>query len=168
MKTKLQSSFSVSIILTLASTLNLLQSASGSICSGSNDSPNWYGAVGYPPYFTNSVSERCPQKYPLSRCEQSAVMIDGTSNFTTDETGDDVCTPNGDCFPTKQNCNDTLVCSDLIKLKDELMQGGHNIVCRHEKTFWQQNTGEAKNCQVNVNCLDPEVKATQRQLQPLG
>jgi len=96
------------------------------------------------------------------------VMMDGSSDFATDDTGAEVCTPNVDCRPTKQNCNDTLVCSDLINLKDELTQGGHNIVCRHEKTFWEQYTGEVKNCHIQANCLDPEVKATQRQLQPEG
>jgi len=146
----------------------LLPVALGSVCTGNNISPNWYGAVGYPPWFTNDSSENCPQKYSLSRCEQSAVMKDGTSNFTISDTGDEVCKPNGDCSPTKQNCNDTLVCSDLVQLKDELAQGGYNIICRHEKTYWSQYTGEAKNCHVNVNCLHPDVKATQRQLQPLG
>ena len=72
------------------------------------------------------------------------------------------------CFPTKQNCNDTLVCSDLVNLHDELANGGHNIVCRHEKTYWQQYTGEVKNCHLNANCMDPQIKDTQRQLQPLG
>ena len=141
---------------------------SASICSGINASPNWYGSVGYPPYFTRDVPEKCPQKYKLSRCEQSAVMMDGTSNFATNEDGAEVCTPNKDCFPTKQNCNDTLTCSDLVSLKDELMNGGHNIVCRHEKTFWQQYSGEVKNCHIDANCLDPNIKSTQRQLQPYG
>ena len=166
MNERSQLSFLSSGILLLAVTL--LPIADGSICAGNNVSPNWYGMVGYPPYFTNSESERCPQTYSLSRCEQSAVMKNGSSNFTVDDSGDEVCTPTGDCFPTKQNCNDTLTCSDLVKLKDELMQGGYNIVCRHEKTYWQQYTGESKNCHVNNNCLDPEVKKTQRQLQPLG
>ena len=96
------------------------------------------------------------------------MMSDGTSNFATDENGMEVCTPNVDCFPTKQNCNDTLVCSDLINLKEELSSGGHNIVCRHEKTFWQGYNGETKNCHRDANCLDPEVKVTQHQLQPHG
>merc|ERR1719189_3070272 len=48
------------------------------------------------------------------------------------------------------------------------MEGGHNIVCRHEKTYWQQYTGEVDNCHKNANCLDAEVKTTQRQLQPWG
>ncbi|VEU36698.1 unnamed protein product [Pseudo-nitzschia multistriata] len=95
-------------------------------------------------------------------------MKDGTSNFSTDDDGAEVCTPNVDCFPTKQNCNDTLTCSDLVKLKDDLMEGGYNIVCRHEKTFWQQYTGEVKNCHLSGDCMDPHVKATQRQLQPWG
>jgi len=168
MKFGTQSTFSEPMLIFLAPVLLQLHSVYGSICTGNSASPNWYGSVGYTPYFTNSASEKCPQKYSLSRCEQSAVMRDGSSNFTIDEYGEEICDPNIDCFPTKQNCNDTLVCSDLIKLKDELMEGGHNIVCRHEKTYWQQNTGEAKNCHVNKNCLDPEVKATQRQLQPLG
>merc|ERR1712194_401590 len=145
-----------------------LKSVYSSICTGNVASPNWYGSVGYTPYFTNSASEKCPQKYSLSRCEQSAVMRDGSSNFTIDEYGEEICDPNIDCFPTKQNCNDTLVCSDLLKLKDELMEGGHNIVCRHEKTYWSQYTGEAKNCHLHQNCLDSAVKLTQRQLQPLG
>ena len=89
-------------------------------------------------------------------------------NFTVDDLGEEVCTPNMNCFPTKQNCNDTLVCSDLVNLHDELANGGHNIVCRHEKTYWSQNTGEKKNCHVNNNCLDSEVKVTQRQLHPFG
>ena len=145
-----------------------LPGTSGSICSGNNVSPNWYGANGYPPYFTRDGPEKCPQIYGLSRCEQSAVMKDGTSNFATDDAGTEVCTPNVDCFPTKQNCNDTLVYSDLIKLKEELTNGGHNIVCRHEKTYWQQYNGEVKNCHLGGNCMDPEVKSTQRQLQPHG
>merc|ERR1711971_1001021 len=143
-------------------------STHGSICTGIVASPNWYGQAGYPPYFTRSTSENCPQKYSLSRCEQSAVMNDGSSNFTKDSFGAEVCTATADCLPTKQNCNDTLVCSDLIQLKDELMEGGHNIVCRHEKTYWSQNTGEKENCHVNNNCLDSEVKVTQRQLHPFG
>merc|ERR1712176_689018 len=93
---------------------------------------------------------------------------DGSSSFTKDSSGAEVCTATVDCLPTKQNCNDTLLCSDLIQLKDELMEGGHNIVCRHEKTYWSQNTGEKENCHVNNNCLDSEVKATQRQLHPFG
>ena len=96
------------------------------------------------------------------------MMKDGTSTFATDDSGAEVCKPNVDCFPTKQNCNDTLVCSDLVKLHDELLDGGHNIVCRHEKTYWQQYGGEVKNCHINGNCLDADVKATQRQLQPHG
>ena len=167
-KTNSEAPFAVSIILIIALVLGNLPNSYGSVCTGNNASPNWYGMVGYPPYFANSASEGCPQKYSLSRCEQSAVMKDGSSNFTIDETGNEVCTPTVDCYPTKQNCNDTLTCSDLVQLKDELMQGGYNIVCRHEKTYWQQYTGESKNCHVNNNCLDPEVKATQRQLQPLG
>jgi hypothetical protein len=95
-------------------------------------------------------------------------MKDGTPNFSTDDTGAAVCTPNVDCYPTKQNCNDSLSCGDLVKLKDDLVQGGHNIVCRHEKTYWQQYTGEAKNCHLSGDCLDPGVKETQRQLQPWG
>lgn len=106
--------------------------------------------------------------YSLSRCEQSAVMKDGTSNFSTDNTGAEVCNLNEDCYATKQNCNDSLTCGDLVKLHDDLMEGGHNIVCRHEKTYWQQYTGEVKNCRLNGNCMDPEVKETQRQLQPWG
>jgi len=141
---------------------------SGSICTGNNVSPNWYGAVGYPPYFTRNTPEKCPQIFELSRCEQSAVMKDGTSSFATDDSGAEVCKPNADCFPTKQNCNDTLVCGELVKLHDALLDGGHNIVCRHEKTYWQQYGGEVKNCHANGNCLDLEVKATQRQLQPHG
>ena len=39
----------------------------GSICTGNNVFPNWYGSVGYPPYFTGW----CPQTYGLSRCENS-------------------------------------------------------------------------------------------------
>jgi len=156
------------MIITLILILIILPSAYGSICTGIAASPNWYGSVGYPPYFNRSTIENCPQKYSLSRCEQSAVMKDGSSNFTVDDYGAEVCTPPVDCSPTKQNCNDTLVCSDLIQLKDELMEGGHNIVCRHEKTFWSQYTGEVKNCHINNNCLDSEVKVTQRQLQPLG
>uniref|UniRef100_A0A6U5EJ03 EF-hand domain-containing protein n=1 Tax=Corethron hystrix TaxID=216773 RepID=A0A6U5EJ03_9STRA len=139
-----------------------------SICSGNNASPNWYGSVGYPPYFTRKNIEKCPQKYELSSCEQSAVMRDGTSDFSVDESGMEVCNPSENCFPTKQNCKDTLVCSDLLKLKEELLNGGHNIVCRHEKTYWQGYTGEVKNCHAQGNCLDPEVKPTQRQLQPYG
>mmetsp|Transcript_16115 Transcript_16115/g.17771 ORF Transcript_16115/g.17771 Transcript_16115/m.17771 type:complete len:629 (-) Transcript_16115:371-2257(-) len=146
----------------------LAGTTSGSICTGNKASPNWYGNVAYPPYFTRDAPEKCPQKYRLSRCEQSAVMMDGTSDFATDDAGAEVCTPNVDCRPTKQNCNDTLVCSDLINLKEELTKGGHNIVCRHEKTFWEQYIGEVKNCHIQANCLDPEVKATQRQLQPEG
>jgi len=145
-----------------------LQSASASICIGDNASPNWYGSVAYPPYFTRDSPEKCPQKYGLSRCEQSAVMKDGSPNFAKDNTGAEVCQPNVDCYPTKQNCNDTLVCSDLVNLKQELKKGGHNIVCRHEKTYWQQNTGEIMNCHIEGNCLDSEVKPTQRQLQPHG
>ena len=95
-------------------------------------------------------------------------MTDGTANFATDASGAEVCTPNVDCYPTKQNCNDTLVCSDLVKLHDDLTNGGYNIVCRHEKTFWQQYIGEVQNCHLNANCMDPEVEATQRQLQPDG
>jgi len=148
--------------------LGMLPSISGSICTGADASPNWYGTAAFPPYFIRDDPENCTQKYSLSRCEQSAVMKDGTSNFTTDDSGAKACKPNVDCFPTKQNCNDTIICSDLIKLKEELMGGGHNIVCRHEKTYWQQNTGEVKNCHYNGNCLDSEVKATQRQLQPEG
>lgn len=142
--------------------------ALGAICSGPNASPNWYGAVAYPPYYTRETPEKCVQKYELSRCEQSAVMKDGTSNFATDDAGNEVCTPNVNCFPTKQNCNDTLVCSDLVSLKDELANGGHNIVCRHEKTYWQQYAGEVKNCHLNANCMDDDVEATQRQLKPAG
>jgi len=141
----------------------------GEICTGIAASPNWYGSAAYPPYFTRNTAEKCVQKYALSRCEQSAVMKDGGSNFTVNSaTGEEVCTATVDCLPTKQNCNDTLVCSDLVKLKDELMEGGHNIVCRHEKTYWSQYTGEAKNCHLHQNCLDSAVKLTQRQLQPLG
>ena len=96
-------------------------------------------------------------------------MTYGTSNFAIDDVnGIEMCTPNVDCYATKQNCNDTLVCSDLINLKEELSNGGHNIVCRHEKTFWQGYAGETENCHKEANCLDPEVKATQRQLQPHG
>ena len=146
----------------------LAGTTSASVCTGNNASPNWYGSVAYPPHFTRNAPEKCPQKYGLSRCEQSAVMMDGTSDFATDDAGVEVCTPNKDCLPTKQNCNDTLVCSDLINLKEELAKGGHNIVCRHEKTFWEQYAGEVKNCHIQANCLDPEVKATQRQLQPEG
>ncbi len=157
--------------LTILVQLNLSNNlffVSGSICTGNNVSPNWYGAVGYPPYFTRNTPEKCPQEFELSRCEQSAVMKDGTSNFATDDSGAEVCKPNVDCFPTKQNCNDTLTCGDLVKLHDVLLEGGHNIVCRHEKTYWQQYGGEVKNCHVNGNCLDLDVKATQRQLQPHG
>lgn len=156
------------MLLILILILNAIRSTYGSICAGPNASPNWYGSAGYPPYFTRNTPEKCPQKYGLSRCEQSAVMNDGTSNFAKDISGAEVCTATVDCLPTKQNCNDTLACSDLIQLKDELMEGGHNIVCRHEKTYWSQNTGEKKNCHVNHNCLDSEVKETQRQLQPFG
>ena len=154
--------------LILAWCFYLPGAALGSICSGNNVSPNWYGAAGYPPYFTRDAPEKCPQKYGLSRCEQSAVMSDGSSNFPTNDLGEEICTPNKNCFPTKQNCNDTLVCSDLVNLKDELANGGHNIVCRHEKTYWQQYTGEVKNCHLNANCMDLQVKDTQRQLKPAG
>ena len=140
---------------------------SASECVGPNASPNWYGSVGYPPYFTRDTPEKCPQKFALSRCEQSAVMKDGNSFFATNDNGQEVCTPNADCFPTKQNCNDTLTCSDLVDLKEELSNGGHNLVCRHEKTFWQGYVGEVA-CQKEGNCLDPGVKLTQRQLQPYG
>ena len=139
----------------------------GAICTGNVASPNWYGPDGFPPYLTRNA-EKFPQTYALSRCEQSAVMKDGTSSFATDNVGVESCTLNVDYFPTKQNCNGTLTCSDLVKLKDDLMEGGHNIVCRHEKTFWQQFTGEVKNCHANANYLDPDVKSTQRQLQPYG
>uniref|UniRef100_A0A7S2EKX3 EF-hand domain-containing protein n=1 Tax=Ditylum brightwellii TaxID=49249 RepID=A0A7S2EKX3_9STRA len=145
--------------------------ALGAICSGDNASSNWYGAVAYPPYFTRNAPEKCPQKYGLARCELSAVMKDGSSTFARSDDnagGEEVCTPNVDCFPTKHNCNDTLVCSDLVNLKDELANGGYNIVCRHEKTYWQQQTGEVKNCLLNANCMDPQIKDTQRQLQPMG
>merc|ERR1712232_1034501 len=57
------------------------------------------------------TSENCPQKYSLSRCEQSAVMNDGSSNFTKDSFGAEVCTATADCLPTKQNCNDNLIAS---------------------------------------------------------
>jgi hypothetical protein len=157
----------VSLILLQVNLFNKIDFVSGSICTGNNASPNWYGAVAYPPYFTRSAPEKCPQVLELSRCELSAVMKDGTSNFATDDSGAEVCTPNVDCFATKHNCNDTLVCSDLVKLHDELLDGGHNIVCRHEKTYWQQYGGEAP-CIANGNCLDEDVKATQRQLQPHG
>jgi hypothetical protein len=63
-------------------------------------------------------------------------MMDGSSTFAKDGNGFDQCTPNSDCFPTKVNCNDTLACSSLLALKAELANGGHNIVCRHEKTQW--------------------------------
>jgi len=142
--------------------------ARASICTGNNMSPNWYGPVGYPPYFTRNSEEKCPQKYKLSRCEQSAVMKDGSSEFTIDDNDNEACTAGSNCFPTKQNCNDTLACSDLLALKDELLEGGHNIVCRHEKTYWQMNSGESKGCLENAYCLDPKIEATQRQLQPYG
>ena len=95
-------------------------------------------------------------------------MIDGTADFAMDDGGAEICTLNVDCYATKQNCNDTLACSDLVALRDELLAGGHNIVCRHEKTFWQQYTGEVKNCHRAANCLDQAVAPTQRQLQPYG
>ncbi len=146
----------------------LLGAASGQICTGPAASPNWYGGQGYPPFFTRDTPEKCPQKYGLTRCDQSAVMKDGTSAFKTDGTGAEICTNNVDCWPSKMNCNDTLVCSDLVNLKDELSNGGHNIICRHEKTYWQQLIGETQNCHLNANCMDPQVKVTQRQLKPEG
>ena len=88
-------------------------------------------------------------------------MKHGTSNFTTDDSGAEVCTPNVDCFLIKHNCNDTLVCGDVVKLHDELLDGGHNIVCRHEKTYWQQHGGDVP-CRANENCLDEDLKAKQR------
>ncbi len=147
----------------------LIGAASGQICTGPPQMANWYGGEGYPPFFTRDTpAEKCPQKYGLTRCDQSAVMKNGTSVFSTDANGNEVCINNKDCFPSKMNCNDTLVCSDLVSLKDELANGGYNIICRHEKTYWQQLTGEVQNCHKNANCQDPEVKVTQRQLQPAG
>lgn len=156
----------VSMATFLALTL-LAKQTSADICSGVDASPDWYGAVGHPPSLIQSSVEKCPQKYGLSRCEQSAVMMDGTLNFPfVDDI--QVCTPNVDCFPTKQNCNDTLTCSGLLALKADLSEGGHNILCRNEKTYWQMNAGEVKNCHVHANCMETAVKPTQRQLQPHG
>mmetsp|Transcript_28862 Transcript_28862/g.31898 ORF Transcript_28862/g.31898 Transcript_28862/m.31898 type:complete len:597 (+) Transcript_28862:108-1898(+) len=146
-----------------------LSSACATICSGPDASPNWYGSYGYPPWFTRYDDENCPQKYSMSKCEQSAVMMDGSTTFATNDLDEEVCTVNGDCFTTKQNCNDNMVCADLLSLKAELKEGGHNIVCRHEKTYWQQYMGEVLYCHAQANCItDPMVEPSQRQMQPFG
>lgn len=156
--------------ITLLLALLFLSSATdATICSGPDASPNWYGSYGYPPWFTRYEDENCPQKYSMSKCEQSAVMMDGSVTFATNDAGAEVCTVNSDCFTTKQNCNDNMICADLLSLKDELKEGGHNIVCRHEKTYWQQYMGEVLYCHAQANCItDPAVEPSQRQMQPLG
>ena len=153
----------------LALCLSNTGSALANICSGPDASPNWYGPFGYPPDFTRYEDEKCPQKYSMSSCEQSAVMIDGSTTFATNDLGEEVCTLNKDCLPTKQNCNDNMICADLLSLKEDLQNGGYNIVCRHEKTYWQQFMGEVLYCHANANCVtDPLVEPSQRQMQPFG
>jgi hypothetical protein len=82
----------------------------------------------------------------------------------------------------KQNCNDTMVCSDLLNVHDLLAQGGYNIVFRHGKTTWQElpmEVAEPGGCHFEGNCVEydgaanqfvdsPSGRSRQRKLQMLG
>jgi hypothetical protein len=57
--------------------------------------------------------------------------------------------PDPNSLTGKRNCNDTLVCSELLEVHDLLLEGGHNIIFRHGKTTWQElpmETAEPGSC----------------------
>ena len=65
----------LSLILVQVNLFNELGFVSGSICTGNNASPNWYGAAGYPPYFTRNTPEKCPFIAPYSLLHEKKVDV---------------------------------------------------------------------------------------------
>jgi hypothetical protein len=53
----------------------------------------------------------------------------------------------------KANCAEFYTEEMLRATKNKLLVGGYNCFSRHEKTYWQQYTGEV-GCKKNANCVD--------------
>jgi len=128
--------------------------------------PNFYGPLGYSPYFYRDEKPAvCTPTYATARCEQSGLHVssplderDGSCNIAAEK---------GSCFFTKQNCNETMTCSDLTALAQELREGGLNIVCRHGKTNWGEYAQETTGCLADGSCIAGGPKR-QRLLQRVG